>query len=325
MLQRYRLLHLLADGRFHSGEELGAALGVGRGAVWKVVHTLEDLELDVFAVPGRGYRLARPIGLLDRGAILEAMDPEARALVGGLDIHPTVDSTNRLLMERRAAGLASGFVCLAEHQSAGRGRRGRAWVSPFGANLYLSVLWRFELGPEALAALSLVVGVCIAETLRREGVTGVGLKWPNDVYWEGRKLAGILLEMSGESSGYCDVVVGVGINVNMPRAAGGAIDQPWVDLGTIGGRPLDRNRLAAGVLDRLLPGLTTFAMEGFEPFRVLWNELDIVSGRPVAVLTPHGTVCGTATGVDAGGALLLESDGRVQRYISGEVSLRPEP
>lgn len=326
MPQRFRLVSLLADGRFHSGEELGRALGVGRAAVWKLVKGIEAWGLEVFAVSGRGYRLSEPLELLDRALILADMRPEARVLLAGLDVLPGTDSTNRNLMERAAQGLASGFACLAEHQWAGRGRQGRDWISPFGANLYLSVLWRFEDAPAALASLSLAAAVAVARALADMGVQDIGLKWPNDILWQERKLSGILLEMAGEPAGPCYVVAGVGLNVNMPPASGDLIDQSWVDLRGIVGRPLARNPIAAGLLSRLLEALETFSHHGLSPFRAEWRRLDCIQGRTISISSPGGGAQqGTALGTDESGALRVDVDGHVRRFHSGEVSVRTRP
>ena len=323
MHQRYRLLRLMADGRFHSGEALGAALGIGRSAVWKLVRSLERLGMEVCALRGKGYRLAYPIDLLERARVLEFVNEEQRGLLSGLDIHASLESTNRFLMERTDKGLSSGFVCLAEHQSSGRGRRGRSWISPFGANLSLSIYWRFDIAGQALSGLSLAAGVAVARVLSAEGVAGIGLKWPNDVLWDRRKLAGILMEISGESTGACNVVVGVGLNVNMPPKAGETIDQPWVDLRTVTGQTYDRNVLAGRLIQELITVFTEFASRGLnERLLADWERFDVVRDRPISLLTGQGEVTGTAVGLDETGALLVSVDGKTQRFFSGEVSLR---
>ena len=322
MHPRFRLLGLLADGHFHSGEALGAALDLSRAGVWKLVQSLADLGLEVSAVPGRGYRLEHAFQLLDAERILSAVDPAARGRLARVEVLPTVDSTNRFLQSLGASGAPSGTVCLAEHQSAGRGRRGRTWISPFGAALYLSLLWRFPLAPAALGPLSVAVGVLVAEALEELGVEGAGLKWPNDLLWRGRKLAGVLTEVAGEATGPAQVVIGLGVNVHLPPAVGDAIDQPWVDLSTIQGGRVDRNVLASRLLERLSIGLDRFSREGFAPFRGAWDRLDLARGRPVVMTLGEGRVAGTCRGLDDSGALLVESQGRTGRYLSGEVSLR---
>jgi BirA family transcriptional regulator, biotin operon repressor / biotin---[acetyl-CoA-carboxylase] ligase len=323
MPHRVHLIQALADGRFHSGEELGASLRVSRAAVWKAMKGLARLGLDVHAVPGRGYRLARPVELLDAAAIRAGLAAEALPLLSRLEVLAEVDSTNEYLLRCAAQGAASGQLCLAERQTLGRGRRGRSWVSPFAANLYLSALWRFSLAPAALGGLSLALGVAVHRALQRAGLEGIGLKWPNDLVFGDRKLGGILLELRGESSGPCTVVVGVGLNVHMPPEAGALIDQPWVDLCTVAGdRPPSRNWLAALVVGELLTALRRFDAQGFTPFREEWQRWDAVHGREIELHLHDRRVRGRAAGVDATGALMLAREGKVETYAAGEIGLR---
>ena len=322
MQQRYPLLRILADGQFHSGVALGAAVGMGRSAVWKHLHALAEWDIDLHAVPGKGYRLARPVELLDHDLILNALPATATAALSGLEIHQDIDSTNRYLMNKARLGAPSAQVCLAERQQAGRGRRGRGWVSPFGANIYLSLLWRFTLNAESLSGLGLVVGVAVNRALREAGLTDAGLKWPNDILWQNRKLAGILLEMSGEMSGPCAVVIGVGLNVRMPTSAVQTIDQPWVDLETALNRPVSRNQLATNLIQHIIYAIQEFELYGFNGFAQEWAQHDLANGKSVALHLPNqATVNGIGRGVDASGALLLEDHNGVRHYPYGEVSL----
>ncbi len=316
-----QILALLADGDFHSGTVLAHALGVSRSAVWKAVRVLSGHGVEVYAVPGRGYRLPAPVELLHGDAILAQLSPRARRLLDGLEVHDELDSTSQHLL--RKAALAPGVhACLAERQTAGRGRRGRAWVSPFGHNIYLSVLWRFEQSPASLSGLSLAAGVAVAQVLRALGVQGAGLKWPNDVVWEGRKLAGILLDMSGEASGPCNVVTGVGLNVMMPPTRGVLIDQPWVDLHTILGAPVSRNRCASRILEQLIVTFDEYARKGLAPFLETWRALDALAGKTVRLQWPQGSATGLARGVREDGALRLSVNGVMRYYNYGEVSVR---
>nr|VFK02319.1 MAG: BirA family transcriptional regulator, biotin operon repressor / biotin-[acetyl-CoA-carboxylase] ligase [Candidatus Kentron sp. H]VFK02606.1 MAG: BirA family transcriptional regulator, biotin operon repressor / biotin-[acetyl-CoA-carboxylase] ligase [Candidatus Kentron sp. H]VFK05419.1 MAG: BirA family transcriptional regulator, biotin operon repressor / biotin-[acetyl-CoA-carboxylase] ligase [Candidatus Kentron sp. H] len=324
MQQRYRLLDLLSDGRFHSGEELGSTLGVGRSAVWKLARSLDVMGIDVFAVRGKGYRLATPIELLHRERILAEMDREATALLGTLEILPAIDSTNAYLAARAPKGLHDGHACFAEYQSAGKGRRGRHWVSPFGANIYLSVLQRFATLSDGPQGLSLAVGVAVASALASVGATDVGLKWPNDLVWKGRKLGGILLELAGEPGGPWQVIVGLGVNLGLRPESARPIDQPWVDLRAVVGHDPGRNAVAGRILRGLLLELERFAGQGFAPFRSLWENLDVTRDRPVVIKEPHKETRGFARGVDDTGALLLSVDGRMRKILSGDLSLRIE-
>lgn len=323
MTQRERILRLLSDGRFHSGAALGETLGIGRSAAWKHIRAIRKLGLDVFAVRGKGYRLSAPVELLDRQQIMRRLEPRNAGRLRDVEVFFEIDSTNRYLMDHAARGGERPWLCFAESQSAGRGRRGRQWASPFAANLYFSLLWRFELGADVLAGLSLAAGAAIAEALHRMGIEGIGLKWPNDLFHQNRKLGGLLIEVSGEASGPWDAVIGVGINLDMPRIAGRGIDQPWTDLKTAAGRSLGRNRAAAAVVDALLDALPRFERHGFAPFRALWTRYDITLDRMVSLHTGNGRVeTGRARGVGEQGALLLECDGIVRGVTCGDISLR---
>lgn len=324
MNTRYQLIRHLADGRFHSGEALAQSLGISRAAVWKHLKGLRELlEMDIHAVSGRGYRLSRPLELLESGRILDALSPEAHSRLDALEIHVSIDSTNAHLLKQSAAGLPSGQVCLAEQQTAGRGRRGRHWISPFGSNIYLSVLWRYPLAPVELSGLSLAAGLAIVRALACHGVVGVGLKWPNDILWQGRKLAGLLLEVTGESEGPSQVVLGVGLNTNLSRRQAEAIDQPWVDLASIPqGEKISRNQLAAELVSQLLEALDCFEKYGLSPLLAEWRHYDLYHGKPVQLRMGNRTIEGTHHGIDKTGALLLSNDGDVRAYHAGEVSLR---
>ena len=225
---------------------------------------------------------------------------------------------------RRAgpSGLRPGRDC-AEQQSAGRGRRGRQWVSPFASNLYLSLLWEFEQGAAALEGLSLAVGVAAVRALTACGVSGVALKWPNDVLAAGRKLGGILIEISGDATGSCQVVIGIGINVAMPEDAGQSIDQAWTDVRTLaGGKAPGRSVLLAALLDELLPLAAQFQEGGFPAWRDAWMALDAYADTPVVLDTGATQLAGIARGVDDRGGLNLETTVGAQTVYGGEISMR---
>jgi BirA family transcriptional regulator, biotin operon repressor / biotin---[acetyl-CoA-carboxylase] ligase len=214
---------------------------------------------------------------------------------------------------------------LSELQHAGRGRRGRRWVAPFGAGVALSVAWIFSAGAGALAALSLGVGVAVARALARAGAHGVTLKWPNDIWLGDRKLGGVLIELRAEASGPAHVVIGVGVNVDLPAAARREIEASGVRVAAVAdacAAAPSRNLVAGAILDELLSMLGQFEREGFAAFRDAWTALDALSGRPARVLLGDTVVTGTARGVDQEGALLLDTGDRVQRFVSGEASLR---
>ncbi|MCV6613525.1 MAG: bifunctional biotin--[acetyl-CoA-carboxylase] ligase/biotin operon repressor BirA [Cellvibrionaceae bacterium] len=312
------ILKVLADGEFHSGEELGQALGVSRTAVWKHLNKLDDLGLELVSIKGRGYCLAGGLDLLDLEAVRAGLNPEAQGLLGELQLHTRIDSTNKFLVDNGSCG----DICLAEQQLQGRGRRGRAWVSPFARNIYFSVAWSFSGGAQALEGLSLAVGVKVADALAALGCKPLQLKWPNDLYSDGRKLGGILLEMSGDVSGDCKVVVGIGINVTMPAGAAEAIDQDWVDLRSIGFNG-SRNQVVTALINNLMPLLANYGASGFKPYRAPWEVLDAFRGRAVALSSAQQRIEGVAKGVSDNGALLIETSEGLEQYSGGELSLRP--
>lgn len=315
------VLQLLADGEVHSGEELGRALGVSRTAVWKQLKKLEELGIRPVSVKGRGYRLENGLELLDEGRLRAALSPAAQRLIGELELWGSIDSTNTRALSRAQAGDAGGLACLAEHQSAGRGRRGRKWVSPYGRNIYLSLVWEFTTGAAAMEGLSLAVGVAIVRALEASGVEGVQLKWPNDVLWQGRKLAGVLLEMTGDAAGLCQVVVGIGINVAMLPGEAEGIDQEWISVHAI--RPgVSRNDLAANLLNQLLPILADYQQSGFAALREEWESLDSYSGREVEIRAGDQLTYGQVLGLSDSGALRLQTAGGEQLIYGGEASLR---
>jgi BirA family biotin operon repressor/biotin-[acetyl-CoA-carboxylase] ligase len=324
MSTHFEIVRILADGRFHSGQELADAFGVSRTAVWKQFEKIRDLlGLDVYAVKGRGYRLPRPLELLDRAEMDRHLTQDERRLISRFEIHDQIDSTNSYLMERAVEGAGSGSVCIAEQQVAGRGRRGRRWVSPYGHNIYLSILWRYPSGPAGLSGLSLVAGIAVVQALRELGVEGVGLKWPNDVLHDHRKLAGLLLEVAGEQGGPSRVVLGLGLNTKLTPVDGEAIDQPWVDLSSVpGGGNLSRNRLAAVLTARLLESMHRFAEKGLAPLLEEWSRYDLYYQKKVVLHMGNQRIEGVHSGIDANGAIVIRTGEGERTFHGGEVSLR---
>jgi BirA family biotin operon repressor/biotin-[acetyl-CoA-carboxylase] ligase len=320
---RYRLLRHLADGAFHSGQQLADSMGISRTAVWKQLQALRDTTgLQFDAVKGKGYRLGTPVELFQETSIRRELPRHRAAAVTTIHIHDTIDSTNTWLMGRAAAGAEAPAACLAERQTAGKGRQGRAWVSPYGTNVYLSVHWRFNLAPAQLGGLSLACGAAVAQALEGLGVKGLALKWPNDLLWQRRKLAGLLLEVRGESSGPSDVIAGIGVNTRMPPAAADGIDQPWADLaGILGDHAPGRNRLAALLIDALAGGMETFAVEGLGAFVDHWNAYDHFRGEQVTLRIGERVVRGDYLGVEDSGAIRLRVDGVTRSFQAGEVNL----
>lgn len=313
------LLVLLQDGRFHSGEELGAALGVSRTAIWKQLQCLEaELGLPVHKVRGKGYRLANPLTLLDERAIAG----DATCSVWPVSVLQTVDSTNAEALRRLHGQQEVPFIVLAERQTAGRGRRGRGWVSPFGENVYYSLVLRIDGGMRQLEGLSLVVGLALLRSLRAAGVEAAGLKWPNDVLVDGRKIAGILLELSGDPADVCHVVIGIGVNVNMLASGEENIDQPWTSMRAQTGRHVDRNQLVRELNVQLSRYLTKHLTQGFSALKDEWQANHLWQGRTVVLTTGAEPVEGVALGVDRSGAICLRVAGVERHFSGGELGLR---
>jgi len=322
-----RVFARLSDGQFHSGEDLAAALGVSRSAVWKAVKALRELGATLHAVRNRGYRLAKSSEPLDGAAIGNHLSAAVRERVRGLDVVWSVGSTNTTLLSRPYPPNGSTEVMLAEYQTAGRGRRGRAWLAPPGGAICLSFSWTFRDVPEDLGALGLVIGVCELRALRALGVTGARLKWPNDLLVNDRKLAGILIELRAESGGQACVVIGIGLNVALGAPLLAKIAETGIDatdLVTAGLPEPPRNAVAAALVDSCVRGLLDFEREGLRPFLEDWRDADALQGRMVNVKGAAGEVVkGLARGVDLHGALLVETlEEGLRKFVSGDVTVR---
>ena len=325
--KRQRLLARLADGALHSGGTLAAELGVTRAAVWKLVAELRERGIEVRSHDRRGYDLPAAVELVDAARM------RAAAGAGGWPwpVEPEVlfeiGSTNDYLYAAPAPPPGAPRVVFAELQSAGRGRRGRQWLAPFGSGLTFSIGWTFADTPADLSALSLALGVQVARGLHRVGAMEVRLKWPNDLVLARRKLGGMLTQLRSEAGGPACVVVGLGLNLDLGAEARARIAGPGVtpacDLREALGTALPpRNVVAASVVSAMLEGLARFAVEGYAPFAPAWAALDSLHGEPVRIVQGSGALEGIARGVDPDGALRLERDGRIERYVSGDVSLR---
>jgi len=317
----FGVLRALADGAFHSGTQLAQTLGVTRGTVWNSVRELESTGLAIYRVRGRGYRLAAPVSMLDRAAILSHAGAHAARFQ--VEICDVIDSTNTRLMQRAAAGAPSGTVLACELQLGGRGRMGRVWQSELAGALTFSVLWRFDQGASALAGLSLAVAVALVRALAKLGVTNVELKWPNDVLANGAKLAGILIEMQGDALGPSTVVIGIGLNVSLSPVTRANIGQPAADLSTLCDTVPDRSTVLGTVLAELAVVLDVFTEHGFAALRSEWMRVHAYQDEHVVITLPSGfTEQGIARGVAGDGALLVETGGAIRHVHSAEVQVR---
>ena len=319
----WAVLRLLSDGRFHSGEGLARQLGVSRVTVFNLLTPLAAAGVELQRVRGRGYRLAQPLPWLDADRVFAALGPDTRCF--HLEIADEVESTNAILLAE-AAVRPPGAVLAARRQTAGRGRRGRAWQSGPGEGLAFSLLWRFPQGARHLAGLSLAVGVALLRGLRAAGLDGLALKWPNDVLHHDRKLAGILIELRGDVLGPSTAVIGVGLNLCLSGASRSRIDQAVADCASVLGHTPDASRLLAEILRALRGALAEYATEGFRAFQAEWQQHHAHADRDVTLRFADGSAtAGRATGVSEEGELLVDTASGPRRFASGEISLRPAP
>ena len=317
-LVRGKLLSVLANNEFHSGETLGATLGISRTAISNHIKVLNSLGLDIYSVTGKGYCLAQPLTLLNISKIQEYLSASHTA---DIEILNVIGSTNQYLKDK-STDIQNGYTCLAEAQTAGRGRHGRKWVSPYAASLYLSMHWSFVGGYSVLSGLSLAVGVAIADALNQCGVQDIHLKWPNDIYAQGKKLAGVLIEVEGQIGSGCQAIVGIGINISMPKNVD-EIGQPWIDLSQLRQPIINRNLLAGKLISELTKSMALFENNGLEPFINRWRALDFYANQAVKLIIGQKTIFGVSKGIDANGAILLETDQGIKAYHGGEISVRP--
>jgi len=318
------LLKILSDGALHSGESLGEQLGLTRGAIWKLIKQLiSNYGIVIEAKTKQGYRIPGGIEFLDQAIINKYLSSEYKSFAQNMVIFDEIDSTNAYLTQAAQAN-----ICLAESQSAGRGRLGRKWFSPYASNIYLSLRWSFSKNLISLNGLSLVLGIAITKALAEYGITeGIALKWPNDVLWQQQKLAGVLIELSGEMHEAYQTIIGIGLNVDMSRQAKPDISQPWCDIAQIIQATPERNKLIGLLLDRVISALVIFQDQGLKPFLAQWQKLDIAYGKKITLTTPQKQVIrGIGCGINEHGYLLLKDDNdqQINEFNIGEVSLRIE-
>ncbi len=326
MSVRLSLLKLLADGAVHSGSSLGKQLSLSRAAVWKQIQKLQQEGLLIESVHAKGYRLRTRIELLDEDAILKMLPVETNERIQ-LQIHEELESSNHHLMQPEFKIQSNEIpVCLTEKQSAGRGRFGRSWITGFATSLAISLRHRFECDASGLSGLSLATGVAVANVVESVGVHDIGIKWPNDLLCQQAKLAGILIEITGDAAGPCEVVIGIGLNISNSTAAGDAgmqeLDQPWTDLLTHTRQRISRNQIAAELINELVKTLDQFAEQGFAAFQRAYAEKDALMNRAIDVHYANHTLSGIACGVNDSGGLLLAADNEIKTITSGDVSVR---
>lgn len=319
------LLKLLADGEWHSGKWLAQKLRKTPAAVSLSVERLRGLGIAVQAVARQGYRLPHGVELLDARLLGAELGAQQKSRLRRLELLFEVDSTNTRLLAAPPPPPGSSDACLSEMQHAGRGRLGRRWIAPFGTGISMSLSWNFNAAASTLSALSLGVGVAVSRALTRAGAAGITLKWPNDIWFRDRKIGGVLIELRADPEGPSHVVIGVGINVSLPAPAREQIEASGVCVAAVADacrEPPSRNLLAGAILDELLSMLVQYERFGFAAFRDAWTALDGLHGRPAKVVIGESSTRGTARGVDWDGALLLDTGDGMQRFVSGEASLR---
>ncbi|MCY7294775.1 bifunctional biotin--[acetyl-CoA-carboxylase] ligase/biotin operon repressor BirA [Alteromonas sp. a30] len=322
---RNDILERLIGGNFCSGETLGRTLGVSRAAISKHIKALQELGLDIYSVTGKGYRLAHEIHLFDKERLLTEL-PNYRP--EQIHLLPVVDSTNDYLKQllQTEQEVVPGTLCIAEAQTAGRGRQGKRWVSPFGCSLYCSFYWPFDGGFQAVSGLSLAVGLALVSALEGFGAKQLGLKWPNDIYHDNKKVAGILVDVDGQMHGSCHCIIGFGVNLVLPNNID-EISQPWSDLRQIVGHVPDKNALAVAMIQQLNKTMLQFQHDGLKSFIDKWNDYDIYKEQEVALIMGENRIYGVAKGIDQTGAIRLaikDDTGQtvVRSFFGGEISVR---
>lgn len=317
----FRALRSLADGRFHSGEAVARELGRSRATLSMVMKHAPQFGVQVFSVPGRGYRLPEPIEFLDKAAVeRELGDAKGRV---ELVVFDEIESTNTRLAGMAAEGAASGTCFAAEWQSAGRGRHGRPWLARLGGSLTFSLLWRFDRGVAQLPGLSLVVALAATRALAQHGIPAK-VKWPNDLVINYEKLGGILVEASGDMLGPSVAVIGIGLNWQLDDKTLSRIDQPATDVLAHAEVPPSRNAVLGAMLRELVIVLDEFDARGFAALRDAWREVHAYQGQRVRITTPaEATYEADIVDIAEDGGLVVADGARMVKLTSAEISLRP--
>ena len=320
--REYAILKILADGKFHSGQELADRIKVSRTAIWKQLNKIREKQLDVRAIKGKGYQLSEPLELLQVDRILKSISLKPGISIDTINILFSIDSTNQYLLDQLSTSPIHSSVVLTEHQQQGRGRGKNRWESGLGAGIYLSIGWQFALMPNSFSGLSLAVGAVIANCISELTGKFIGLKWPNDLIFEGSKLGGILIESRGQLAGRMDTVIGIGLNVNIFDGIRNKVDQDITDLKAVSGCILSRNELAANLISNIINLLTEYPDCGFVHYLQDWRVRDISRGKVASLNMAGNIIEGTVVDVDDQGNLIMSIDGNLEKFSSGDLSLR---
>ena len=321
-LRSHNVLTRLSNGATHLVKDLADDFSCTLDQIHGSIEELRDLGIAIQPTEKEGYRLCSRLELLDVSQINAVLEEKGVSSLS-FEVLPCVDSTNNVVARAPPEPTGLTKFCFAEMQTGGRGRKGRPWVSPYASNLYFSAGRRFRGGAEKLLGLSLAVGVMVVDAVSSFDCPSLGLKWPNDLVWRGRKLGGILIELEGLDDGDTRATIGIGINVHARPEEMLGVDQSWVDLKEICPGGVSRNRLAGLLMAALESGLTEIDTKSWTVFKSRWESLDCCQGREVLVKSLSDSLTGRALGVDELGNLLVETDGGRRVCHSGEVSLRP--
>lgn len=316
----YEIIALLADGKSRSGQEIGDLLNITRSAVWKIMHKLTELGIPVERHQGKGYRFTRPVRMLTKETIWANLSPEIQKLIPSFELVDTLDSTNNYMLDQFKQGKPAGSLVICEHQTAGRGRLGRTWHSPYAANIYLALYWHFDKDTSELSGLSQVISCAVLIALKQHDVPDLCLKWPNDIYHADKKLAGVLIDMIGESHSSTDTIIGVGVNISMhPKE--NAIDQPWTDIHSIMDQFPDRDQITSTIINSIYTNILEFTQNGFGNFATKWSDRDCLANKAVIATNGQQTIEGIAKGIGPQGDLLIETAEGIVPFLNGSVKL----
>jgi len=321
---QHTLLQLLGDGSCHSGNELGQVLGMTRSGIWKQINQLIDLGVPITRLTQQGYQLANRLILLNEEQITEQLALNAYSNPFKLHLFTSIDSTNRYLKDLATSPTLD--ICCAEIQTQGRGRFGRNWHSPFGENIYCSSRWNFNCDLSRLSGLSLVTSLAVLATINKiHAIPEFKVKWPNDILWNDKKLCGSLIEITAESNGNAQVIIGIGLNVNSDTSNHPLPDKPWCSLYEIFHQQFNRNLLIAELITQLNNYLTQFINKGLAAFIAEWNTFDYLKGKQITVSQASGSMSGLACEVNLEGQLILEDEYGIRHALSsGDTSCRPQ-
>ncbi|MEM7027682.1 MAG: biotin--[acetyl-CoA-carboxylase] ligase [Pseudomonadota bacterium] len=317
-----RILEFMSDGEFHSGQQLAKQLNVTRASIWKYLQQLRAYDLTIESRRGKGYRLSQSIELLNATTITQALTKNASNLCAGITVHDAIDSTNSYLFEQSKNTLKPGTVVMAEFQTKGKGRRGHQWLSPFASGINFSLFWRLEEAQINTGVLSLIVGVAVIRCLKQIGIKGAGLKWPNDIVIDDCKLGGVLIELHGEVNGPVNIVIGVGLNFQLPESGLELDEYTVTDIFSHQSKVIKRNDIASKLISSIFDVLHEMKLQKHITLMNEWRKYDAYKGRTASLLMEDRTITGKLNGVNDDGYLLMNIQGKEKSFASGELSVR---